>query len=506
LATLSGTGYMSVSANEPSLTIKPAVVLDLTTNPDRHYQLQSTTTLENPVWFDVGSMIQGDGTLQSMFRRTDSSASGFFRVVEYNVHAGLVAHYPLDGNANDMTEYENDGIVLGATLVKDRFGNQYGAYRFNGVNQYILVPHRQQQTLTSGDFTLSYWVSFEVLNPVSHLFGKSDGPGNTGKWLVRHESGSAVFKLDLNSITTGASANTSGVWISSSNVWTHVSHTRAGQNYQTYINGRMVSASQHPVLTSTSSSSLTIGQVEDVGWFQGSLDDIRMYNRALSAREIKALYDYQQVTLGQGLVAHYKFDGAPGQESVFGEHATATNVGLVENRFGRPDSAGSFSGNSRLELPLMTEADGLNLEFSISFWLQFQGAPAERHVLGRSNGGGNQKKWLWLYRPESAGNLSFLVNSQPNVETQTAKFTWPYSVNFWYHFVLIKQGSTYITYVNGLKSAQASGPSTLPLLTVPFRVGDVEGANGFQGKMDDLRIYSRAISESEVQSLGELTE
>ncbi|HEY1174034.1 MAG TPA: LamG domain-containing protein [Verrucomicrobiae bacterium] len=491
------------AATGPEVAVSPAVAVRLETNPNRHYVIQSTTTLENPTWYDITGVISGDGTVQSFFQRIEGVNSGFFRAVEHDIDAGMVAHYRLDGNANDATEYENDGIVLGAIPTKDRFGNLYGAYHFNGIDQYILIPHSQQQMLAAGDFTVAYWVNFEVQQPSVHLFGKSDGPGNMGKWIIRHDM-SAGFLLNLNSSSGSAAANAAGAWMFASNVWMHVAHTRTGEDYKTYINGRLVSDVRYAVPSSTSFSSFTIGQVENANWFQGTLDDIRIYNRALSATEVKALHNYNPVKLGQNLVAQYSFNGDPALESIYGQNATANGVSLVPDRLGRPNRAAFFDGVvSRLELPRATLADEINLEFTISMWLQFQGTAGEKHFFGRSNGGGNQLKWIWLYR-SNPGELSFLVNNNPTVETLAARTSWAYSTNSWYHFVLTKQGSTYVTYINGLKSAQTNGPSVLSYINSPLRLGNVEGANGFQGKVDDLRIYNRALSENEVQELGEM--
>jgi hypothetical protein len=494
---------LRAASNEPSLSIAPAVALSLPTDPDRHYTIQATATLENPVWYDVTALFGGDGTVQSLFQRTDNATSKFFRVVEHDINAGLVAYYPLDGNANDMSAYENDGIVLGAIPVKDRFDRPFGAYHFNGVDQYILVPNQQQQTLTGGDFTVAYWVSFESQKTISHLLGKSDGPGSTSKWIIRHDKSSATFKLDLASLSEGVGVAAAGPWMFASNVWTHVTYTRTGPDYQTYINGRLVSDVRAAVPAYTSYAALTIGQVEEAGWFNGNLDDIRIYNRALSAMEVKALYNYNPVKLGHGLIAHYDFNGTPGHESVFGQTATPTNIQLVPDRFGRPASAGYFDGTSRLELPTGTQADAINLEFTISVWLQFQGTAGERHIIGRSNGGGSQLKWIWLYRSNPSA-LSLLINNQPNTEILAARTSWPYSTNSWYHFALTKQGSTYVSYINGLKSALTNGPSVLSSISSPIRLGDIEDSNRFIGKMDDLRIYNRAVSEGEVQAIGEL--
>jgi len=53
--------------------------------------------------------------------------------------SGLVAYWPFNGNANDESGNKNDGIVYGASLTSDRFGNMNSAYNFDGINDYIFI-------------------------------------------------------------------------------------------------------------------------------------------------------------------------------------------------------------------------------------------------------------------------------------------------------------------------------------------------------------------------------
>ena len=70
---------------------------------------------------------------------------------------GLVAYYPFNGNANDASGNGNDGIVYGAILTVDRFGNAYSAYYFAGTNSYIRIP--QTSSLNNlQNTTISYWI------------------------------------------------------------------------------------------------------------------------------------------------------------------------------------------------------------------------------------------------------------------------------------------------------------------------------------------------------------
>jgi len=71
--------------------------------------------------------------------------------------SGLIAHYPFNGNANDISGHGNNGTNFGAILTYDRFGNPNSAYQFDGVSSYILVPHSPDFQL-SYSLTVSLWV------------------------------------------------------------------------------------------------------------------------------------------------------------------------------------------------------------------------------------------------------------------------------------------------------------------------------------------------------------
>jgi hypothetical protein len=72
-----------------------------------------------------------------------------------NLQQGLVAYYPFNGNANDASGNGNNGIVNGATLTADRFGNANRAYNFDGNAQYISVQN--SVTLSPLNLTISVW-------------------------------------------------------------------------------------------------------------------------------------------------------------------------------------------------------------------------------------------------------------------------------------------------------------------------------------------------------------
>ena len=86
------------------------------------------------------------------------------------ITSGLIAYYPFDGNASDMSGNGYDGTVNGPTLGADRKGTASMAYNFDGVDDYISIPDLMDNKL---DLTISAWVNVNSLsNPYHEIVSK----------------------------------------------------------------------------------------------------------------------------------------------------------------------------------------------------------------------------------------------------------------------------------------------------------------------------------------------
>ncbi|MCH2379663.1 MAG: hypothetical protein MK236_09615, partial [Pedosphaera sp.] len=92
---------------------------------------------------------------------------------KYDLKKGLVAYYPFNGNAKDESGNGNDGEVKGATLAKDRHGEDEKTYSFDGQDDYILVPDSDSLDFGTGvdGWTISCWVNHRGPNRTKRLGG-----------------------------------------------------------------------------------------------------------------------------------------------------------------------------------------------------------------------------------------------------------------------------------------------------------------------------------------------
>jgi hypothetical protein len=198
--------------------------------------------------------------------------------------SGLVARYTFTGNANDSVSGRNLSVGAGApTLTADRFGTPASAYSFNGAS-YFTASDSIPTALPSGSNprTVCIWYNLTTLSGVT-LTNYGTGVAGQAFGLGTNSLFSSVFTYtyDLNIFLSPRT-----------NVWTHYCGVYSGSDIKAYINGALVAET-----TATSSgintvlSSLAVGKSNfQADFLTGSLDDLRIYNRALSAIDVAAIY------------------------------------------------------------------------------------------------------------------------------------------------------------------------------------------------------------------------
>ena len=206
---------------------------------------------------------------------------------------GLVAYYPFNGNANDATGNGHNGTIVNAVLASDRFGNQNGCYSFNGVNSYITVTNSSDIS-PIGDFSVSVWLQQNSSSLTEVIISKSLAGVNSSGWFIALESPNWLqFQAAPN-----FEVNSPAIIRPPLNEWHHATFTftRSTGLCCSYLDGVLVDNRTKNYSSSVSPRNITIGAQEYVNpgqysyFFSGQLDDIRIYNRALSASEIQKLY------------------------------------------------------------------------------------------------------------------------------------------------------------------------------------------------------------------------
>ncbi|OHB62476.1 MAG: hypothetical protein A2167_03305 [Planctomycetes bacterium RBG_13_46_10] len=219
---------------------------------------------------------------------------------------GLVAYYKFSGNADDSSGRGHHGYVYGALLTSDPYGVPGRAYNFDGKDDHIFVPYSNDFQLKV--FTMATWVRPKVdLSSLDHhtaivTRGEDVSSDRASIYMV-------VCNADSywgDGVAVGYEDNGDHDYFYDTNFypqvgrWSHLAATRAldGQ-LNIYINGDLFCQyNSTPEPTTMCFQDLTIGaywyreapgNIYLTGYFPGALDEVRIYNRALTSAEIKRL-------------------------------------------------------------------------------------------------------------------------------------------------------------------------------------------------------------------------
>jgi hypothetical protein len=255
---------------------------------------------------------------------------------------GLTAYYPFSGNAEDASGHGYHGTVHDALLTADRFGHPASAYYFNGTNAYIRLPLEAGNLSGSTQATIVAW-----MNPISvsnsggiftHSYnGFFNASGPLGIIFSISSLNQLWSSLYLGQSSSAAESVPVGRW---SQVAMVFDGTEAATNrIRFFQNGKPLNlVALFPSDIPNHISSLitdTIIGAEDVSWdfFHGSLDEIRIYNRALPSDEIQQLFANESqpvVALRRAVKPVFSnlLVGASYQLQVSGDLKTWTNAGV----------------------------------------------------------------------------------------------------------------------------------------------------------------------------------
>jgi hypothetical protein len=190
---------------------------------------------------------------------------------------GLVEYWPFDSDANDYSGYNVPGTINGATL-DTKGGKVGGAYIFDG-NDYISVPSISAINFGAGDFTISAW---GFRNTGAGFFLYAYNPANSPYFVVFSYASGNIQMWD-------GSFKDSGVNPGDNN-WFHLVYMRQSGTIKFFINGVQTPNTYTLATSYSNTAGAYIGVSQSSEYLTGKLDEIMIFNRALSVDEIKAMY------------------------------------------------------------------------------------------------------------------------------------------------------------------------------------------------------------------------
>ena len=214
---------------------------------------------------------------------------------QVNLNQGLVAYYPFNGNANDVSGNNINGVVSNATLTTDKFGASNSAYDFNGTSSYIQLPYSNLYNFAPQDsFSISVLVLPDPLYswPAPSVVVKSPPNANYlasnwnyGTYILNNK---AMVGFANNNVLIGSTV------FNNNPCWYNIVQTYMNGIWKLYVNGVLESQDLSQtkfILQDGSSSKIAFGKKgESFGdWYKGKMDEVRIYNRVLNQNEVNAL-------------------------------------------------------------------------------------------------------------------------------------------------------------------------------------------------------------------------
>lgn len=204
-----------------------------------------------------------------------------------NYTADLVGHWKFSGNAEDSTSNDNDGDVYGAVLTTDRFGNASSAYSFDGNDDYISVDDDSSLNPSSA-ITISAWFKLNENKYATNLVVKDDYDASKRDYILYTNWLAASFC----SFTDVSHKAASGGSLSLG-AWHHMVGTYDGSDVKIYLDGVLKDSVALTGTLKDTDTPLWFGKTNDTPfnrYLNGSLDDVRIYDRAFSECDVQKLY------------------------------------------------------------------------------------------------------------------------------------------------------------------------------------------------------------------------
>lgn len=226
----------------------------------------------------------------------------FSQVPSYVPTNGLVGWWPFSGNANDESGNGNNGTVLGPVLTTDRFGITNKAYSFNGISNNIKINN--SASLNNATFSVSGWFlsntnATDTYTGAKSIIGKwwqfpsnCDNNYNSYIFCLAKQNNNSTVCLGTNFYSGNNFYYNQPI---NTGTWYHFTFIHdSGSGGKIYINGLLVNSNNINGIICNGINPIYIGADIENGnlyrYFNGKIDDIGIWNRALTQEEITALY------------------------------------------------------------------------------------------------------------------------------------------------------------------------------------------------------------------------
>ena len=444
---------------------------------------------------ESGNQCYDSGTCAGGLSCTDSVCT---------ITPALIAEYNFENNANDALGV-NNGTWSGAGNVDQYVAGVSGqAASFDGdhdsSDEYISVSYSSSLNYFVGDgFTVSAWIQSQDYDcqtvGLQTILANWPADNHMQLGLYNNAAGQCVLNTYVNGLTSLSdssdfSAYSDGDWVL---VTVTYSWTGSGYNITAYANDQAIGSivAESSRLSSIGSSDFIIGGNADYGSqreFYGSIDELRIYNYALTAENISTYYT-STAPVTPALIAEYKFQNNADDALGMNNGTWGGTGSLNQYAAGVLGQAASFDGSAYVSTNYQptTGAD----PFTLSAWVKTSTTSYADAVVFGSNGNTGEVRGIGMY---SDGNFE-IENQRDDLISSV-----PINDGTWHLITYTWNGTNEKGYVDGNLAIDANSAYTpnIGTGTLGIGYGPEIGDYFWSGLIDEVKIYSGALNDSAI--------
>ena len=485
---------------------------------------QIATGVSPTVSLSVGSHIITLGVVDdSGFTDTDTLTVTVFANPD-----GLIGYWAMDDNDSsqlvaDSSGNGNDGTSVRPTSVLQSTGSLDGALIFDGIGDYIdLGQGGLLDDLPADDFTVSAWIYDESASGKGMIMGVY--PSGTAGWVLRVQRRASGGYIDFwaGHSTANAYFVTPGGSLTS-NDWHHIAAVweAATKTCRLYIDGTeqpyLAADAGEGSYNSDASYDKEIGRMgymDGIQFFDGKMDEVKVFNQALSPEEVRELHSQAAEA---DLVAYWRMDENEADVTVADSSGNGCDGTAQQNTStlhiaGMVDGALYFNGGG--DYVDMALPDGLTDlpagDFTVSAWIYDESATGKGMIMGVFPDGTTG----WILRKQrkvSGGYIDFWAGHS----TTDAYFATPagsLASDSWHHVAAVWDAAAKMCriYIDGSESSyvtstagEGSYNSDASYDKEIGRMAYIGGIQFFEGIMDEVKVFSRVLSGEEILELAD---
>ena len=448
-------------------------------------------TIPNANLFKLGTGVAGElwfsGALDDI--KIYDRAITLNEVRELFYDEGLVQEFNFDNSYTSQTGTATFGSNAGTSFVADRKGNANSAININNTGAIATITGLAYSNAAR---SVSVWVKLNTFNSNGYdmIYGYGQGSMSNSNGGVISQS--LTYHLGYNNNHVIADANTL-------NTWNHYVFVYDGTVSKVYKNGSLIGSQAMAWNTLNNSDLFKLGTgVAGELWFNGAIDDLKIFKKSLRADEVSEIYGEPLAT-----VHEWNFDNTYANKANTYSFTSNTGTSFTTNRFGETNKALAINNTGTFISGGVTGLPTGNSARTISFWFR-NNTPQFQDLFVYGDAGANNCYGVMMDQFGSFLNYrqNFGSTYTPIVNTTVSSTT---SIGSWYHVVLVYTGDSARIYRNGEINGEAASaiPLTTPTGALTVNIGRVLTASStpFNGAIDDLRIYNRALTANEVARL-----